>query len=151
MTLTDLSPDLGVASLLGHLPREARTLVVAVDRLRTQWATADDQQRQQLWNAASDVAETLTPLGSVLAEVSAERAAQDARWGVEDLHDWERISHLTEEVGELAKAANEANFRTSPTRGDRTQMREEAIQVAAVAVAIVQSIDRRTPASPSPA
>lgn len=141
-TLTDLADDRSVASLLGHLPREARALIVAVDRLRAQWSGSDDRGRQQLWDTASDAAETLTPLDSVLAEVAAERARQDARWGVEDLHDWERISHLTEEVGEAAKAANEANFRTSPTRGDRRNLRDELVQVAATAVNHVQQIDR---------
>jgi len=81
-------------------------------------------------------------LARVLADVAAERARQDARWGVEDTTDWERISILTEEVGEAAKAANEANFQSSPARGDRRALRAELVQVAAVAASHIEQIDR---------
>lgn len=62
-----------------------------------------------------------------------ERIKQDAKWGIQD-HDakgWLPI--LTEEVGEAAKAMNEND----------PGLREELIQVAAVAMAWVEAMDRR--------
>lgn len=82
-------------------------------------------------------------LRGVLKEVVAERARQDERWGVQNYGDFEGISILTEEVGEAAKAANEANFNSSPTRGDFSHLEVELIQVAAVAINHVQIIRRR--------
>jgi NTP pyrophosphatase (non-canonical NTP hydrolase) len=79
----------------------------------------------------------------VLQEVLAERIRQDAKWGEQNGHDFEWVSILTEEVGEAAQAANEANFRSGKTRGDYTHLRAELVQVAAVAVAWIEAIDRR--------
>ncbi|MGW2725546.1 hypothetical protein [Streptomyces sp. NPDC001492] len=88
-------------------------------------------------------------LKRVLDAVVAERQRQDEKWGVQNMHDFEHISILTEEVGEAAKAANEANFTSGSTRGDFTHLRKELIQVAAVAVDHVQAIDRRPGAEAS--
>ena len=79
----------------------------------------------------------------VLAAVSAERNLQAAMWGGE--HDWGvgdcsstrvplpiRLAVLLEEVGEVARAILE---RESPER-----LRAELVQVAAVAVAIAESL-----------
>ena len=82
----------------------------------------------------------------VLQEVLAERIRQDGLWGEQNWHDFEGISILTEEVGEAAKAANEANFKSGKTPGDYSHLREELIQVAAVAINHVEIIDRRTAA-----
>ena len=87
----------------------------------------------------------------VLQEVLAERIRQDGLWGEQNWHDFEGISVLTEEVGEAAKAANEANFKSGKTPGDYSQLREELIQVAAVAVNHVEIIDRRAARTDAPA
>lgn len=79
----------------------------------------------------------------VLQEVLAERIRQDGLWGEQNWHDFEGISILTEEVGEAAQAANEANSRSGKTPGDYSQLRAELIQVAAVAVNHIEIIDRR--------
>lgn len=79
----------------------------------------------------------------VLQEVLAERVRQDEKWGEQNGHDFEWVSIMTEEVGEAAQAANEANFKSSKTRGDYAHLREELVQVAAVAVAWIEAIDRR--------
>jgi len=79
----------------------------------------------------------------VLQEVLAERIRQDQKWGEQNYGDFEGISILTEEVGEAAQAANEANFKSSKTRGDFSRLREELVQVAAVAVNHIEIIDRR--------
>jgi len=154
MTDTDITaPDPTQVSLLRHLPRELRALVAAVDALRDAWATADEPARQRLWGAVDDAREAIQPtvdpsLKRVLDDITAERKRQDEKWGVQNMHDFEHISILTEEVGEAAKAANEANFTTGSTRGDYSHLRKELIQVAAVAVDHVQAIDRRPGGQP---
>ena len=140
--------DLTLTSLLRHLPREFRAFVAAVDALREGWDNADGATRHELWSAVDDAKEAVRPsidpsLKRVLDDVIAERERQDERWGVQDIHDWERISIIGEEFGEVAKAANEANFQSSPKRGDRTELRSEAVQLAASVVDLVQAIDRR--------
>lgn len=80
---------------------------------------------------------------SVAKEVIEERERQDEKWGVQNVHDFEWVSILAEEFGEAAQAANEANFTSGKTRGDFTHLRAELIQVAAVAQAWVEAIDRR--------
>lgn len=84
---------------------------------------------------------------SVLEEVLEERRRQDAKWGANRNHspaEWLMI--LGEEVGEANKAALEARFTPlefNDTRyGLYMEYREELIQVAAVAVAMVESVDR---------
>jgi NTP pyrophosphatase (non-canonical NTP hydrolase) len=85
-----------------------------------------------------------TPQVSVLFEIKKERIRQDDKWGVQNCHDFEWCSILTEEVGEVARAANEANFDSGKNRGDFRSLRAELIQVAAVAAAWVEAIDRRS-------
>lgn len=68
-----------------------------------------------------------------------ERVRQEARWG-EQNHEMEVwLSILTEEVGELARAMNERRF----TAAGDAAIRIEAVQVAAVAVQIVEFVDRQ--------
>lgn len=76
---------------------------------------------------------------TVLVEVALERARQDKNLG-EQNHDqswWIVIEG--EEFGEVCRALYE---------GDRSNLRQEWIQVAAVAVAAVESLDRETPPRP---
>lgn len=71
----------------------------------------------------------------VLREVVGERGRQDEKWGVDrnlGTHLWQII--LGEEVGEVCKAILET---------DMVGLRKELIQVAAVAVAAVESLDRQ--------
>lgn len=89
-------------------------------------------------------AETL----NVLSDVSSERTRQLTKFGVQDhpIADWFLI--LQEEVGEAAREACEHVFRgrfpehyaDDPERLHR--LRKELIEVAAVAVAMVESLDR---------
>jgi hypothetical protein len=75
----------------------------------------------------------VTPAVRVVAEVLAERTRQDNKWGEQDHKPTDWIAILTEEVGEAAKAALE---------GNRDDYRRECIQIAAVAAAMVESLDR---------
>ena len=80
-----------------------------------------------------------------IAAVLAEREAQTVRWGVQR-HSWpEWLTILTEEVGEAASAANHAWWSPGSDGEDRlTPLRDELVQVAAVAVAIIEHIDELT-------
>ncbi|GAA3651956.1 hypothetical protein GCM10022224_013530 [Nonomuraea antimicrobica] len=98
-------------------------------------------------------------LARVLAEVTAERAAQDARFGMQVLPDGtggagaagesERARRATDTAAEgggltwrhiLAEEVMEAFAESDPER-----LRAELIQVAAVAVKWTQALDRRPP------
>lgn len=68
-----------------------------------------------------------------LGEIAEERVRQDAKWG-EQNHDDDRWSVvLSDEIGEASKAILE---------GDTIHLRRELVQIAAVAVAWMQCIDR---------
>lgn len=69
-----------------------------------------------------------------LSQTREARLAQLRKWGYQshDIHKW--LSILTEEVGELAKSSLE----NKGTASDQEQIETEAIQVAAVALAIAQ-------------
>lgn len=78
---------------------------------------------------------------SALASVLDERRKQDAKWG-EQNHDpitWSAI--LTEECGEFAEAAFHDKFGGHAAAG----LRNEAVQVSAVALQIVECLDRLRP------
>lgn len=79
---------------------------------------------------------------TAIALVHSERQKQIAKWGPQDTNEWpEWLSILMEEVGELAEAINETWFRnaTHPERGGIENIRKEAVQVAAVAVSIIEA------------
>lgn len=71
-------------------------------------------------------------------DVLAERARQDARWGEQNHDPFTYLAILVEEVGEMAQAALHARF-GGPAA---VKLREEAIHTAAVALAIVECLDR---------
>lgn len=74
----------------------------------------------------------------VFAAISEERDRQDAKWGVQDHSDLRWLAILVEELGEAA-----AEVITKPGYSER-RLKWELVQVAAVAIAWVESIDRRT-------
>jgi hypothetical protein len=87
-------------------------------------------------------------LSEVLDEVQAERSKQDDKWGPQNHAPPEWLMILGEEVGEANKAALEAHFKAQHKGHpnfiqDRLQeYRTELVQVAAVAVAMIESFDR---------
>lgn len=81
-------------------------------------------------------------LHPALCSVLNERQAQDERWG-EQNHDaitWSAI--LAEECGEFAQEALTVRF--GNVGANTEALRNEAVQCAAVALAIVECIDRNT-------
>jgi len=80
----------------------------------------------------------MTTLTQVLSDVVAERTRQDAKWGEQNHDPFLYLTILGEEYGEACNAALEAKF----GKGTITHLREELVQIAAVAVALVECIDR---------
>ena len=70
----------------------------------------------------------------VLTEIETERARQDSKWGIQNHEPLKWNAILGEEFGEVSKAILE---------NDTENYREELIQVAAVAIAAVESLDRQ--------
>lgn len=85
-------------------------------------------------------------------EIHEERMSQNRTWGVQDHNPFEWLAILGEEVGEVNKAAMEWYFaHEKPCKWrqedlshvyDKRRYREELIQVAAVAKAMIESLDR---------
>lgn len=83
----------------------------------------------------------------IMQEVLEERKRQDSKWGEQNHEPSVWLSILTEEVGEASEAFLAAHFMPNsaePRRGESNyqDMRKELIQVAAVAIAIVGSLER---------
>ena len=88
---------------------------------------------------------TQQPLTLAIRSVQAERKRQDEKWGDQNgNHPFEWVSILGEEYGELCEAVNETFFKNGekPERGGIDKMRKEAVQVAAVAVALIEALDK---------
>ena len=85
-----------------------------------------------------------TALYKVLSDVTAERLSQEEKWGQQNHNDFAWLAILGEEVGEACQEA----LQSSPSMGEhRTlggyKLRAELIQIAAVAIAHIEAIDRR--------
>lgn len=90
--------------------------------------TAEEELEMATWAATR----------MTLNDIEKERRRQDTKWGPQNHSPLEWLSILTEEVGEVAKAINEAHWGGAPL----TEYRAELVQVAAVAVAAIESLDR---------
>ena len=73
----------------------------------------------------------------VYAEVRQERVRQDAQWGERVEDSFVYAVALAEECGEVARAVHDIRF----ANGTVADLRAELIQVAAVAVQIMERID----------
>jgi NTP pyrophosphatase (non-canonical NTP hydrolase) len=81
----------------------------------------------------------------IFAAINTERISQDAKWGEQNHFPPIWTSILGEEYGELCEAINETIFNNGTDRGGYANMRKEAIQVAAVAVAFLEFLERIKP------
>ena len=73
-------------------------------------------------------------------DVLQERNRQDRMWGEQNHDPFTYLTILLEEVGEFSEEA--LTLRFHPTNGSLEDLRTEAVQVAAVALAIVECLDR---------
>lgn len=76
-----------------------------------------------------------------LADVLAERNRQDEKWGEQNHDPITYGAILMEELGEFTQAALDLRF--GGKHGTAEELRTEAIHTAAVALAIVECIDRK--------
>lgn len=90
--------------------------------------------------ALQDDLSNFRQFGRALEDVIAERFRQNEKWGEQNYGDFTFLAILVEEVGEFAKAALHLQF-GGP---EAAHTREEMIHCAAVALQIVEAIDRRT-------
>ena len=79
---------------------------------------------------------------SIFNEIKEERERQDRKWGVQNHAPIIWCAILGEEVGEVQKAALETYFAYEKSKGNYSEYREELIQTAAVAVAMIECLDR---------
>ena len=77
----------------------------------------------------------MSNMEEILEEVKDERGRQDEKWGEQNHVPLKWLAILGEEVGEANKAVLE---------DDRENLREELIQIAATAVAFIESLERNT-------
>lgn len=75
---------------------------------------------------------------NILLEVLEERKRQEQKWGEQNHNPAYWLMILGEEVGEANKAALEHHFSGKPSE----DYREELVQVAAVAIAMIECYDR---------
>ena len=80
-------------------------------------------------------------LAQVAGSIYLERIRQDDRWGEQNHAPEVWLAILSEEIGEMATAMLRLRFAGFPYREVQV-LREEAVQVAAVAVAFIESLDR---------
>lgn len=74
-----------------------------------------------------------------IKSVLAERTRQDSKWGVQNHDMFKWLAILTEEVGEFSSEVMDIYFRGLQRKDE---LREEAVHVAAVALAMVECLDR---------
>lgn len=80
-----------------------------------------------------------------LDEIYRERVAQDEKWGEQNHTPADWLVILTEEIGEVARAICEARHgKLCDLKDNLKQYRKELIQLAAVAVSMVECLDRQT-------
>ena len=82
---------------------------------------------------------------NVYVEVMNEQISQVEKFGEQNHPPFTYLSILTEEVGEAAQAANDAyDFKTDQfTIRKLNKYRQELIQVAAVAISMIETLDRQ--------
>lgn len=89
---------------------------------------------------------------NILEEIVKERSAQENKWGEQNHSPMEWLPILMEEVGEVSKEALDHYFKNKneecahPTAIDQelrmVRYRKELVQVAAVAVQMIECLDR---------
>lgn len=80
----------------------------------------------------------MTGMDRALSDVRLERQRQDEKWGPQDHSPAEWLAVLTEEVGEVATGILRHRFNGRAL----SEYREELVQVAAVAVAAIEALDK---------
>lgn len=77
-------------------------------------------------------------MSEIIEEIKAERERHEIKWGQQNHDGPLYLTILMEEVGEVAHAILEARFGSNKPE----EIRKELIQVAAVAIAMIEAYDR---------
>jgi len=80
-------------------------------------------------------------LTDAVVDVLKERVRQDEIWGPPDKELRDFLTILMKQMGHLAKEVLNSRFQSPYTEAHHTKLRTEAVQVAAVALALVESLD----------
>lgn len=78
----------------------------------------------------------------IINQINDERDKQDLKWGEQNHFPERWVGILGEEYGEFCQAVNETIFYNGSNKGGYENIRIEAIQVAAVAIAFLECLDR---------
>ena len=78
----------------------------------------------------------------IIYEILDEIKHQHEKWGGQNHHPYEWIAILGEEFGEVCKAAYEAGTNGFKNKGNWNNYRNEIMQVAALAIAMIENIDK---------
>ena len=100
------------------------------------WVGLYEEDQLLLGSGRNMPAETTSAIAEVVAEMNRQREL----WGEQNHNPHIYMSILLEEVGEAAQALNEFYFKKEPK--ELEHFREELVQSAAVAISIVECIDR---------
>ncbi len=125
-----LTPDVGVPYTAGR-PTLASTRMHAIMAVRR-----DLNELERCIN-----------MTSAAASVDEERRRQDDKWGVQNHSPEWWLAILMEEVGELSQTILETHFDNGPEAAHLRgidKIRNEAVQAAAVAMAMIECIDRNS-------
>ena len=81
----------------------------------------------------------------IFDDIDDERERQIQKWGIQQHHALEWLAILTEEVGEMSQAVIEGWRARSEEQENHTlkALRDELVQIAAVAVAALEDLDLR--------
>ncbi len=74
----------------------------------------------------------------ILGQIMEENAKQVEKWGIQERTAFEWLAYTTEELGELAKAISEHEYR----EGSKEKVISEAIQVATLALKIAEMYEK---------
>jgi len=81
-------------------------------------------------------------LQDIFKEIKAERIAQDDQWGEQNNNDFIWCTVLGEEYGEVCRASVDIVYGSDHKHATESDLRYELVQLAAVAVAFIECIDR---------
>jgi hypothetical protein len=79
-------------------------------------------------------------MDSLIYKITTEHFAQIRKWGVQTHSAFEWLTYTTEELGSLAKAIGEHEYRG----GSKERVISEAIQVATLALKIAEMFEKET-------
>jgi|SRR3989304_3459101 len=80
----------------------------------------------------------------IVDDILSERNWQDAKWGIQNHHPFSWVAILGEEYGEMCQAALKLHFSDDIPPRTAKEYRKELIEVAAVAFAAIENLDRNS-------